>query len=306
MFGNSIIDIAIGLTLMYLVLSLLCTVVNEYVAALVKTRAETLKETIESLLDHKALRDNFNKHGLVRGAKVASGDGGQPTDPSYLPSRTVAMALIGSLETGKQVPLFADIKAAVEQLGNSNIKSALLASITEANSDLDKLRASIATWFDDAMDRLSGEYRRNLKMISLCVGLGVAVLMNADSLRVGRALWLDKDMREQTAKQAEAFVKQCKDACIAQKGDTADIQAASKNLQERWQATLSELRPLPIGWNEDWKSLKDWWWWPQKIIGLLVTGLALSLGAPFWFDLLNKFMSLRGTGQKPQREDKKQ
>ena len=40
-------------------------------------------------------------------------------------------------------------------------------------------------------------------------------------------------------------------------------------------------------------------WWAKKFIGLLLTVIAASLGAPFWFDLLNKAVNLRLTGQKP-------
>lgn len=38
---------------------------------------------------------------------------------------------------------------------------------------------------------------------------------------------------------------------------------------------------------------------PKNLIGFLITALAISLGAPFWFDLLNKLVKLRATGQKP-------
>jgi hypothetical protein len=31
------------------------------------------------------------------------------------------------------------------------------------------------------------------------------------------------------------------------------------------------------------------------VLGLLITAFAISLGAPFWFDLLNKFMIVRAT-----------
>jgi hypothetical protein len=37
----------------------------------------------------------------------------------------------------------------------------------------------------------------------------------------------------------------------------------------------------------------------------LWTGLALSLGAPFWFDTLQKFMNVRGAGKKPDEEKTK-
>jgi hypothetical protein len=36
--------------------------------------------------------------------------------------------------------------------------------------------------------------------------------------------------------------------------------------------------------------------------GLLLTGIALSMGAPFWFDLLNKLVSVRGVGIKPEEK----
>lgn len=37
-------------------------------------------------------------------------------------------------------------------------------------------------------------------------------------------------------------------------------------------------------------------------LGLLITALMLSLGAPFWFDLLNKLVSIRGSGIKPEEK----
>jgi hypothetical protein len=64
---------------------------------------------------------------------------------------------------------------------------------------------------------------------------------------------------------------------------------------------------LPIGWDDksDPKgTFTGWSWgggnggWRDQIcrhwLGWLLTALAISLGAPFWFDLLNKFMAVRG------------
>jgi len=66
------------------------------------------------------------------------------------------------------------------------------------------------------------------------------------------------------------------------------------------------LRPFPIGWSKaptrpdlNWSA--GGWTILQKIVGFLLTGLALSLGAPFWFDLLNKFVNLRVSGTKPDK-----
>ena len=39
--------------------------------------------------------------------------------------------------------------------------------------------------------------------------------------------------------------------------------------------------------------------WLAKLLGLLITAFAVSLGAPFWFDTLNKFMNIRSAGSSP-------
>jgi hypothetical protein len=45
--------------------------------------------------------------------------------------------------------------------------------------------------------------------------------------------------------------------------------------------------------------------WLLKIGGLLVTMIALSQGAPFWFDLLQKLVNLRLAGSSPAESKKK-
>ncbi len=45
---------------------------------------------------------------------------------------------------------------------------------------------------------------------------------------------------------------------------------------------------------------------PIKLLGILITAFALSLGANFWFDLLKKLVSIREAGKKPEEEAKKQ
>src|SRR5665213_2369132 len=94
MISTPAISVAIGLILMYLLLSLACTVINEAIATVLNWRASTLAKGIEHLLDDPTLRHEFKDHGLIKTANVASGPGG----PSYLPGRTFALALLGSLD----------------------------------------------------------------------------------------------------------------------------------------------------------------------------------------------------------------
>ncbi len=63
------------------------------------------------------------------------------------------------------------MQTAIQNLPPSNIKDALVTSLTVAQGNFDQFRKHVATWFDDSMDRLSGAYKRHMKFISIVVGL---------------------------------------------------------------------------------------------------------------------------------------
>jgi hypothetical protein len=370
MFSNVVLDIAIGLVFLYLVLSLLCTVVNEYIATnLLGLRAANLAAALHEILDDQRVRSNFYAHGIIAGTTnaltrsqnvlgsliknfgrirpaVLAAQGPkeplrplQPQNPpapadvgnvqqgnvqqanaaaqaaafdnhvSYLASSDFALALLGSLNPDNQVPLIGDIRTAVAALPNSNLKTGLLVGLSTAGDDLEKLRSNIANWFDNSMDRLSGAYKRHLKFISIIVGVAVAVIFNADTLKVGTALWADSGLRAQIVQAAQGMIKTAPDQQPTAQ-TLGDLETAFTGANEK-------ALPLPIGWNSfpslasfaSWTSFKSYlhaseitW---QTPFGWFLTGLALSLGAPFWFDLLSKFMNLRGAGVKPKRADDK-
>jgi hypothetical protein len=329
MFQNPIIDIAIGLILMYLVLSLVCTVVNEFIATKLELRSRSLEAGLKQMLDDKTLQDAFYGHGLISGYAGAIGNsqqvlrggnvvnaatvdasGGQADNPSkhpsYLSGESFALALIGSLATGKTVPGLADIQDAIEKLpANSRVRQALLASLIAARDDFDRFRQSVATWFDDTMEGLSGAYKRHLKVISLVVGCTVAVIANADTFAVGSALWSSQILRAQIVQVARETVD---------KGAPSTPGAATPtDIANAFKQADQTLTPLPLGWPTlvvNVRTLEGWgpwaWFVLSTLLGWFVTGLALSLGAPFWFDLLSKFVNIRGAGSKPQRADEKQ
>ncbi len=64
------------------------------------------------------------------------------------------------------------------------------------------------------------------------------------------------------------------------------------------QRVFEQIQPV-IGWSTS-TLPADFWGWVLKIVGLLATTFAVSLGAPFWFDVLNKFISFRSSGVLPQ------
>jgi hypothetical protein len=291
MLQNLAIDIAIGLILMYLVLSLVCTVINEYIATKLNLRAKSLAAGLQELLDDPLVHNAFYDHGLIAGtrralarsaqtltsavapfspapAPVAPAPGApaatpavapalaaapaavapttvdatlaaaptfatQPGDhPSYLSADTFVLALVGSLtgtRLAKDQPVPADLQAAIQALPPSKIKSALLTSLMTAQGDFETFRKNLATWFDDAMERLSGAYKRHLKFITIVVGFAVAVIINADTFAVGYALWSNAALRAQMVQVATDTV-------------TKGLPKTQSNPHQRWSRMHSRTR----------------------------------------------------------------
>jgi hypothetical protein len=346
---NAAIDVAISLILVYLVLSLIVTVVNEALASGADLRASNLKIAIDALIDSETLRNSFYDHGLISGVNDAVDSKASrparwlsafcrwliraPADVgphvSYLSGQTFAQALLASTDTTKNLPTFADIKSAVETLPDTNIRDMLLAQMTVAGGDLEKLRNGVAAWFDSSMDRVSGLYKRHLKQISFLVGLVVVLAANADTVAITSALWNEPALRDSMVKSAEDIVanppSQIAGAGTANQPTTtatggpnanppappatpgattpstgaSDGNASIDRRAQQLQHYEEVLRPLPLGWST----------FPKptvlivlvKIFGLALTAIAVSLGAPFWFDLLSMFMRVRGSGAKPKK-----
>lgn len=317
MSGNSAIDVAIALVLLYLVLSMIVTVLNEQFATAVDLRASTLESALSQLIDDNTLKADFWNHGLIAGLNAAvasekanpvfrflasicrtiSGlgkDDGQPR-VSYLSGRTFASALLASVDTTKTLATFDEVKSAIANMPDSNVRDALLSQLATANGDLEKLHENVSAWFDRSMERVSGVYKRYLKKISFVIGAVVVLVLNADTLYVANALWNDASLRAGMVEAASAAVA---------KGDPVKLSGDGDALQQIKQLE-GTLRPLPLGWSK--ANLKsevspaNFVLLVEKIVGLLLTAFAISLGAPFWFDLLGKFMRIRGTGEKPEK-----
>ena len=141
------------------------------------------------------------------------------------------------------------------------------------------------------MARASGAYKRWTKWWLFGIGLLIAIVANASAFHVAERLWADPPTRS---------------AVVSSAGQVAQQTDPSQNIPDVAHATsrLEELK-LPIGWDApsrgSWNDLDDYWSWRPYImlLGWIVTGLLVTLGAPFWFNLLTQLASLRSTGAKP-------
>lgn len=325
MFGSEILEIALGLTFIYLLLSLIASAVTEVIEAFRKKRASDLERGIRTLLADSAgtgLAKQFYDHPLISSLTLGRYDpnkisGGRYATgsklPSYIPSRSFALALMdlflptsGTRQGGGEAapkPL-TDLKATVDAIGNDHIRKTLGSFVNVAGNDLDGVRQELEAWYDSGMDRVSGWYKRYAQWVLLAVGLVIAAVVNADTVALSRSLAQDDRTREAMLEAVQTFAVQ-QDLISGQEALTVVQQAGAAPTQLRQlsepqlAAYLGELQRvgLPLGWNaEDPRAFpRDLLAWVSKLLGWLLTAFAISLGAPFWFDLLNKFMVIRST-----------
>src|SRR5215831_11562019 len=87
------------------------------------------------------------------------------------------------------------LRGAISRIDNDNLKHALLPLVDAAGDDVSKARENIEGWYDSAMDRVSGWYKRRVQWIILGLGLGIAIVVNADTITISNSLSRDVSMR---------------------------------------------------------------------------------------------------------------
>jgi hypothetical protein len=191
------------------------------------------------------------------------------------------------------------LRDAVALQSNEPLRRALLPLIDAAAGDIAKARENIEAWYDSAMDRVSGWYKRRVQWIVFGIGLVLTIILNVDSIRIAMALSHDVSLREAVVRSAQEYARASAGTGAPAPDPTAKEKAckANQNSPEcRLERALTEIRGLglPIGWGEQPGQSSDTN--PlARFLGWLITAAALSLGAPFWFDVLNKIIVVRST-----------
>lgn len=303
MWNGTVLDVVVGLIFIYLMLSVACSWLNERIQAVFDMRARMLDTAIQKLLgDDKpgggggGLATKLKDHALV------SSMAHKPSDmPSYLPSSTFATALIDTLApVDGEHPLTAKrLRDAVMELPPA-VQPALLALVNAGEGDVAAVRSHIEHWFDSAMDRLSGLYKRHVTVWLFVLGFILAAATNADSILLVQRLEHEGALRAVVATQVNAS---------ADKKFSVDQEQLEQLDLLFWDtdgfaSSPSEILHHPRAMRQpEWSS--TWLrWLVFKFLGCLMTALAISLGAPFWFDLLGRLVNLRATGAKPAKADK--
>ncbi|WP_413667886.1 hypothetical protein ACEN9X_25915 [Mucilaginibacter sp. Mucisp86] len=441
MFNSIVLDVFIGLIFVYLLYSLLATILQEIVARWFNLRSRMLQMAIRRMLEDDNKYSQLSLinavieiyYGIVRffyphyksKSYLTKAFFNYPTikylaqsswqsKPAYLDPSNFSQTLIYMLRgdnydgTSPQMSLIQKSLFVQKNIligaNTAQIDSETLAFLQklfyDSTNDIDKFKSLLEKWFNDTMDRTSGWYKKQTRVLLFLIGFIMAYNFNIDTIAIYKLLAKDKTARQNLVTLAvnnrdkyETLVKQVdekankdsltadtskkgakiirhyiivsdSDLVKARKAVDEDISQANmiaaigrpdedsckicdtlklrlgkiKNLHDtsslklrKGFATSNNKKPskndtlklkkaldsikrvahsdsLKIKqkidyYNKTFTCAGNPYQNPQnKFWGWLITALALSLGSTFWFDLLNRFIQLRGTGPKPQSD----
>jgi hypothetical protein len=266
---TGILEVAIGLAFVYLLFSAITSAVVEWMAAAFDRRSKYLRRSLNIILGPD-LRRKLLAHPAIGGIVLDdSADAAKRgprfwwpgrTPPNYLAPRSVALALADIVQNAE--PSDDRVKRLFSSFQN----------VAGANAEV---LFRLEKWFAEQMERTSSQYKRWSQVWTLVVAVVITGAFDLDSVRIVSELNRNTVLRTAIADRVAAEVS----------GKTLD----------QLDVSVRNLSGLPIGWTKErWSRLTL-----LALPGWLVTIVALGLGAPFWFDLVNRLVNLRQTGARP-------
>jgi hypothetical protein len=210
------------------------------------------------------------------------------------------------------------------------------ANLGQEEHQLATMRINTETWFNESMDRLSGWYKRKATLLAFIIGLVLAAILNVDSIGLAQHLWREPAVREALVANAADFSNEnstlptvpIEGTQIGSVVDYFNAQFKDLNLPLGWVYESVDLAPdqacrfIPFSRNFVWgfkennvgsenrcmmisNAPKNSTEWNLKIMGILLSAFAAAQGSPFWFDVLKKFVNIRGAGKSPDEKSSK-
>jgi len=207
------------------------------------------------------------------------------------------------IEQKEDSPIYKQIQETLDSMPESLKRSLyVLAQRAEkgggdAQEQLERFQKEIEIWFDQSMQRASGVYKRNAKGVAILLGTAIAVAANADTLNIVNRLSKDSMLRSTVNLYAQQLVEKNAKTKL-------DNLATLTKVQQDVDRALDNVA-LPFGWSEQNRLERDrqgnllWPPFMAKLFGWILSGVAISMGAGFWFEALNKIINMRNAGKKP-------
>lgn len=321
------IDVFVGLLLVFTTFSLVASAIIEVAESVLRKRADDLEAGLKRLLGDRESVAHFLKHPLISALQTRDGK-----RPSYIPSETFAIAALDLFAgVGTATTNVASVVQTMLKDDSGPAARALHALGVHSELSLAAWRRGVEGWFDAAMDRMSAVYKRRTQWFLLVLGLIIGGALNVDAINIAQTLAADPELRGRVvALAAETSARAGARKSDPDAGDGGTGAGKAFGASEPTEGSKAVVPPegaqsiatggaavpstassavqsleqlqalgLPIGWTSGdvvgdprafprtpWDVLK-------KIVGILATAFAITMGAPFWFDILSRVMQLR-------------
>ena len=321
------VDVLIGLTVIILALSMAVTVITQTITTIINTRGRHLRRGLVDLLQQldpaltaelsKSVATTILRHPLVSGSTASvTGILGGPRLGSVVHREEFTKLLMalaidsapGSLKgTAKEALTKALIANGVDNPAQvlKNVRQMAmqleraspelshtarqnLAILHAAESDL---VAKVNNWFDQTMDRTSQRFTASTRLITFVGAFVVAFMLQVDTPAIVNRLSADEQLRQQLVQDAATLYAD-------REGNQADTVAATTQVSTETETKMAQKHRAMLsaaGLVRLPSSGKAWMegFTLASVLGMLLTSLLLSLGAPFWYSVLGKLLQLR-------------
>jgi|GEM_PF-574394 len=320
---DALLEVAIGMVFVWLVLSVATMEIQNFFTEQRGLRAENLENAIFDMLKNPKMVEKFYNHPLIL-ELTPKDKNGKYKRPENIPNPVFATAalevILNAGKSGDTVPIgslsVSEMRASLKTLGDTNpvltrTLQHLLPNLDQGIGNLENsvagYRTNLETWFNNSMVQATDIYKKNATKIALVIGLILAVFFNVDTINIAQKLWQDPTIREVLI----AHAQNQSDTNLA--ASDALAQAKELNFPIGW--TTSPAQNQTCGWigTENYQlviasggkclvltslpRLTNIWGLFLKILGFALSGAAASQGAPFWFDILKKLVSVRNATQ---------
>ena len=340
MSGFPILDLVVGIIFVYFLLSIISSSGVEMILTGLKARAALLEEWLTKIFNKTMTQPDGKTvtlaHAIMDHCSVTALSTSRKST-SYIDAKNFTAALLERITFDPANPksVAKDIDEFIAAISKSDslpseFQRVLLIYANDAKdtyksvsekteSEIDLFRWKIENWYNSSMDRLTDALKKKYsRPATLLVAIIVTVCLNADSIALAKYLYSNPEARTKIAMQAysaaddSALIKQVQQINLAN-ADTSHNAMSAQEIKNSITQKIADIDKAKKGLSDvmplTWKagelngpggkiSLRLLF---SKITGLLATILAIMMGAPFWFDLLNKISNLRSTGAKPSK-----
>jgi hypothetical protein len=285
---SQVLEVAIGLIVVYYVLGSMVSLVTKWINEMFETRGIAVERYLKKIAGDKVIRlTNLPQMKALQPIRYKNwfsvfGAVTEPKKIEKIPVTTLVDAYFDMVGLTANKALGTDeLIALINKLPASEGKTAFINWINQGVTNIDDLRTRTTAYFTGMLDQAASTFKANARSFVIMLSIAVTLLFGTDSIQLARDLWANAELRAIAAAQA--------DAVIAQEGVNADLTSLVKNL-----GAFS----IKIGWWRQTENLPenpttaDWAIFVLlKFVGLCITAAAVSQGSSFWYDLLKKLTS---------------